>query len=338
MRKEKNFSLKDYNTFGIAAKAKTFVEITNEEELKEVLKQVYASELFVLGGGSNCLFTKDFEATVLHINLKGKQVVHETEDEVFLKVNAGENWHELVLFCVENNYGGMENLSLIPGQVGTSPIQNIGAYGVELKDVFAECEAIHMQTLEKRIFTKEECKFGYRNSIFKNEIKGEYIITSVTFQLTKNNHQLKTGYGAILNELDKKGISDPSIKDISDVVIAIRQQKLPNPKEIGNSGSFFKNPIVSAAAFNKLQEKFPEVPSYQISEKEIKVPAGWLIDQAGFKGYRDGDAGIHKHQALVLVNYGEATGEDLLNLAKLIQQKIQKKFEIFLEMEVNIIK
>ena len=337
MRQERNFSLKNYNTFGIDAKAKTFVEVSNEEELQEVLKQVYAPELFILGGGSNCLFTKDFDATVLYVNLKGKKVVNETEEEVFLKVNAGENWHEFVLFCIENNYGGVENLSLIPGNVGTSPIQNIGAYGVELKDVFAECEAIHVQTLEKRTFTKEDCQFGYRNSIFKNEVKGQYIITSVTFQLTKKAHQLKTGYGAILNELEAKGITNPTIKDISDVVIAIREQKLPNPKEIGNSGSFFKNPIISASAFSALKEKFPEVPSYQISNEEVKVPAGWLIDQAGFKGYRDGDAGVHKNQALVLVNYGDASGEEILALAKHIQQTIQEKFGIELEMEVNII-
>ncbi len=337
MQQEHNFSLKAYNTFGLDVKAKNFIEVVNEEELEKVLRKVYSSELFVLGGGSNCLFTKDFDATVLHVNLKGKQVVNETEDEVFLKVNAGENWHQLVLFCVENNYGGIENLSLIPGNVGTSPIQNIGAYGVELKDVFVECEAIHIQTLEKKIFTKEDCRFGYRNSIFKNEVKGQYIITSVTFQLTKKNHQLKTDYGAILNELDKKGISNPTIKDVSDVVIAIREQKLPNPKEIGNSGSFFKNPIILISAFEKLQAKYPEIPSYKISATEVKVPAGWLIDQAGFKGYRKGDAGVHQNQALVLVNYGNATGEEILKLAEFIQLKIKEKFEIDLEMEVNII-
>lgn len=337
MRQEHNFSLKAYNTFGLDVKAKNFIEVVNEEELEKVLRKVYSSELFVLGGGSNCLFTKDFDATVLHVNLKGKQVVNETEDEVFLKVNAGENWHQLVLFCVENNYGGIENLSLIPGNVGTSPIQNIGAYGVELKDVFVECEAIHIQTLEKKIFTKEDCRFGYRNSIFKNEVKGQYIITSVTFQLTKKSHQLKTDYGAILNELDKKGISNPTIKDISEVVTTIREQKLPNPKEIGNSGSFFKNPIISISAFEKLQEKYPEIPSYKVSTSEVKVPAGWLIDQGGFKGYRKGDAGVHKNQALVLVNYGNATGKEILELAKFIQLKIKEKFEVDLEMEVNII-
>ena len=238
---------------------------------------------------------------------------------------------------MENNYGGIENLSLIPGNVGTSPIQNIGAYGVELKDVFVECEAIHIQTLEKKVFTKEDCQFGYRNSVFKNEVKGQYIITSVTFQLSKKNHQLKTDYGAILNELDKKGISKPTIKDVSDVIISIRERKLPNPKEIGNSGSFFKNPIISISAFEKLQEKYPEIPSYKISEAEVKVPAGWLIDQAGFKGYRNGDAGVHKNQALVLVNYGNATGEEIFELAEFIQEKIKKKFEVDLEMEVNII-
>ncbi|MAN26285.1 MULTISPECIES: UDP-N-acetylmuramate dehydrogenase [Mesonia] len=337
MQQEHNFSLKAYNTFGLAIKAKSFIEVGNEEELEKVLRKVYSSELFVLGGGSNCLFTKDFDGTVLHLNIKGKEIVNETEDEVFLKVNAGENWHQLVLFCVENNYGGIENLSLIPGNVGTSPIQNIGAYGVELKDVFVECEAIHIQTLEKKVFTKEDCQFGYRNSVFKNEVKGQYIITSVTFQLSKKNHQLKTDYGAILNELDKKGISKPTIKDVSDVIISIRERKLPNPKEIGNSGSFFKNPIISISAFEKLQEKYPEIPSYKISEAEVKVPAGWLIDQAGFKGYRNGDAGVHKNQALVLVNYGNATGEEIFELAEFIQEKIKKKFEVDLEMEVNII-
>lgn len=337
MQQEHNFSLKAYNTFGLAVKAKNFIEVGNEEELEKVLRKVYSSELFVLGGGSNCLFTKDFDGTVLHLNIKGKEIVNETEDEVFLKVNAGENWHQLVLFCVENNYGGIENLSLIPGNVGTSPIQNIGAYGVELKDVFVECEAIHIQTLEKKVFTKEDCQFGYRNSVFKNEVKGQYIITSVTFQLSKKNHQLKTDYGAILNELDKKGISKPTIKDVSDVIISIRERKLPNPKEIGNSGSFFKNPIISISAFEKLQEKYPEIPSYKISEAEVKVPAGWLIDRAGFKGYRNGDAGVHKNQALVLVNYGNATGEEIFELAEFIQEKIKKKFEVDLEMEVNII-
>jgi len=337
MRQEENFSLKEYNTFGINAKAKTFVEVTNESELIEVLKQVYASELFVLGGGSNCLFTKNIEATVLHLNLKGITVVNETEEEVFLKVQAGENWHEFVLYCIKNNYGGIENLSLIPGNVGTSPIQNIGAYGVELKDSFVECEALHVQTTEKKIFDKEECQFGYRNSIFKNEAKGQYIITNVTFKLSKKNHKLNTGYGAILNELDKEGINHPTIKDVSNAVISIRTQKLPNPKEIGNSGSFFKNPVISSGKFEELQQKFPEIPFYKISEEEVKVPAGWLIDQAGYKGFRKGDAGVHKNQALVLVNYGNATGQEILNLAKEIQQEIKMKFRIDLEMEVNII-
>jgi len=337
MRQEKNFSLKEYNTFGIAAKAKNFVEVNSEEELTEVLKQVYASELFVLGGGSNCLFTKDIEATVLYLNLKGIFIINESDEEVFLKVQAGENWHQFVLYCIEHNYGGLENLSLIPGNVGTSPIQNIGAYGVELKDCFVECEALHVQTTEKKIFNKEECQFGYRNSIFKNEAKGQYIITNVTFKLSKKNHQLNTGYGAILNELEKKAIQNPSIKDVSNAVIAIRTQKLPNPKEIGNSGSFFKNPVISSEKFEKLQHKHPEIPFYKVSDEEIKIPAGWLIDQAGYKGYRDGDAGVHKNQALVLVNYGNATGQEILDLAKKIQQEIKSKFEVDLEMEVNII-
>ncbi|SHI94079.1 UDP-N-acetylmuramate dehydrogenase [Mesonia phycicola] len=337
MRQENNFSLKEYNTFGIDVKAKNFVEITNEEELKEVLKQTYASELFVLGGGSNCLLTKNLDATVVHVNIKGISIVNETNDEVFIKAQAGENWHEFVLYCISQNFGGIENLSLIPGNVGTSPIQNIGAYGVELKDTFVECEAINIQTLEKKVFTKKDCKFGYRNSIFKNEVKGQYIITSVIFKLSKKNHELHTGYGAILNKLESNQIVEPTIKNISDAIISIRKQKLPDPREIGNSGSFFKNPIITVTKFNNLQEEYPEIPSYKISEEEVKVPAGWLIDQAGFKGYRSGDAGVHKNQALVLVNYGEATGQEILDLATHIQQQIEEKFSIRLEMEVNII-
>lgn len=337
MRQENNFSLKEYNTFGIDVKAKNFVEITNEEELKEVLKQTYASELFVLGGGSNCLLTKNIDATVVHVNIKGISIVNETNDEVFIKAQAGENWHEFVLYCISQNFGGIENLSLIPGNVGTSPIQNIGAYGVELKDTFVECEAINIQTLEKKVFTKKDCKFGYRNSIFKNEVKGQYIITSVIFKLSKKNHQLHTGYGAILNKLESNQIVEPTIKNISDAIISIRKQKLPDPREIGNSGSFFKNPIITVTKFNNLQEEYPDIPSYKISEEEVKVPAGWLIDQAGFKGYRSGDAGVHKNQALVLVNYGEATGQEILDLATHIQQQIEEKFSIRLEMEVNII-
>jgi UDP-N-acetylmuramate dehydrogenase len=333
----RNFSLKEYNSFGIDVKADKFVSIEDLEDLREILRTSYASELFILGGGSNMLLTGDLQKTVLHIALKGKKIISQSDTEVIIEAQAGENWHELVLWTLEQNYGGLENLSLIPGNVGTAPIQNIGAYGVELKDNFVSCKALHVQTLEEKEFNLTDCEFDYRNSIFKNRLKGQFIITSVRFKLTKKDHRLHTEYGAIGAELEKLGIKSPRIQDISRAVIQIRKSKLPDPKEIGNSGSFFKNPIVSKDKFIALQESYPEIPSYKISEQEFKVPAGWLIDKAGLKAYRDGDAGVHKNQALVLVNYGEATGQEILNLSKKVQYDIKLKFGIVLEPEVNII-
>lgn len=337
MQIQKNTSLKELNTFGIDVKAKQYIAVNSSDELVHILKRFYASELFVLSGGSNILLTKDIEATVLHIQTKGIKVVDETENNVLVESQAGENWHQFVLWCIQNNYGGVENLSLIPGCVGTSPIQNIGAYGVELKDVFYSCEAVHIQTLEKRIFTNADCKFGYRDSVFKNELKGQYIITNVVFQLTKKNHQLKTTYGAIQQKLDENPHQAIDIKAVSDAVISIRSSKLPDPRVLGNSGSFFKNPVVEKSFFDLLQEKYPEVPSYKVSETQVKVPAGWLIEQCGFKGYRKGDAGVHKNQALVLVNYGNASGEEILQLSKAIQYKVHQTFGIALEAEVNLL-
>jgi len=333
----RNFSLKDYNSFGIDVRANKFVAVTSMEELRELLEKSYSYDLMILGGGSNMLLTQDIQKTVVHIAIKGIRTIHESEKEVILEAAAGENWHDFVQFAIEKGFGGLENLSLIPGNVGTSPIQNIGAYGVELKDSFVSCRAINVQTLQEKEFTYAECNFGYRNSVFKNEYKGLYIITSVRFRLTKVEHELKLDYGAIRSELEQSGIENPGIKDVSNAVIAIRESKLPNPKEIGNSGSFFKNPVISMDQFKKLQDKFPAIPSYQISDNEVKVPAGWLIDQAGLKGHRDGDAGIHHKQALVLVNYGEATGREILMLAKMVQDKVAQKFGIHLEAEVNII-
>ncbi len=333
----RDFSLKDYNSFGIDVKAGKFVSIKNLEVLRAALRKNYASELFVLGGGSNMLLTQDIRKTVLHIALKGREVISENENEVIVQAAAGENWHQFVLWTLEQDFGGLENLSLIPGNVGTAPIQNIGAYGVELKDSFSSCKAMNVQTLEEKEFSLEDCEFDYRNSVFKNRLKDQYIITSVKFRLTKKDHKLHTEYGAIRSELEKQGITSPSIQDISKAVIAIRNSKLPDPKKIGNSGSFFKNPIIDKEQFEKLKAEFPGIPSYHVSDKQIKVPAGWLIDQAGFKGYRSGDAGVHKHQALVLVNYGAATGQEILSLSKNIQQTIKNKFGIDLEAEVNII-
>ena len=337
MQVAENFSLKAYNTFGVDVMARKFISVHNTEELRDVLQQAYASEIFILGGGSNMLLTKDIDKTVVHIGLKGIELISESRDEVILKVGAGENWHQFVLYCIERGYGGLENLSLIPGNVGTAPVQNIGAYGVELKDTFESCEAMRIQTLEVDTFTGTQCEFGYRNSVFKNKLKGEYIITSVNFRLSKNNHKLSTSYGAIQEELDKHNIKTPTIKNVSDAVISIRQQKLPDPRELGNSGSFFKNPVIEETEFKKLQKQFPEIPFYTLDENKIKIPAGWLIDQAGLKGFRKGDAAVHKNQALVLVNYGDATGQEILALSKEIQDKIYKKYGIRLEPEVNVI-
>lgn len=331
-----NISLKPYNTFGIDVKARKFVEVTTVEELRETLKNMYASELFILGGGSNMLLTKDIEKTVVHINLKGREIVEETEDKAIVKAMAGENWHDFVLYCISNNLGGLENLSLIPGNVGTAPIQNIGAYGVEIKDSFESCTAIDLQTLQLKTFTREECGFGYRDSIFKNEAKGKYIITSVNFRLRKKDHELNTSYGSIDQYLEEKGVKDPTIGDISEAVINIRESKLPNPKELGNSGSFFKNPVVSGEKLKELQAEFPEIPFYAVEVNLVKIPAGWLIERAGLKGYREGDAGVHKKQALVLVNYGNATGMEILALSKKVQNKVWEMFGIKIHPEVNI--
>ena len=335
MEIQTNFSLKNYNTFGISAAAKSFISVTSEDELITVLQQ--QQNIFILGGGSNMLLTKDIEKTVVHLNLKGIAITKETDDFVWVTAQAGENWHEFVLWCLERNFGGLENLSLIPGNVGTTPIQNIGAYGVEIKDTMVSCEAIAIKTQEKRVFTNAECAFDYRESIFKKELKDQYIITAVTFQLTKKNHQLKTSYGAIEVELQQKNISNPTIQDVSRAVIAIRQSKLPDPKELGNSGSFFKNPIIPRITYEKALQNYPEMPHYKVSEELVKVPAGWLIEQAGFKGKRFGDAGIHKNQALVLVNYGNATGTEIEAVSKDIQNTILEKFGIAIEAEVNII-
>ncbi|WP_339887944.1 UDP-N-acetylmuramate dehydrogenase [uncultured Flavobacterium sp.] len=335
MNFQSNFQLKEYNTFGISAQAKEFVAVTNTNELASVLKS--NQDIFVLGGGSNMLLTQNIEKLVVHVNLKGIEIVKEYENHVWVKAQAGENWHEFVLWCIKHDFGGLENLSLIPGNVGTTPIQNIGAYGVEIKDTFDSCTAMKIDDQSIKSFDKATCNFGYRESVFKNELKNQYIITDVTFKLTKTNHKINTSYGAIDTELEKDNITNPTLKEISNAVISIRQSKLPNPKELGNSGSFFKNPIILKADYDKIKQNHPEIPHYVVSETEVKVPAGWLIEQAGFKGKRFGDAGIHKNQALVLVNYGNATGQEVLAVSKDIQQTIFEKFGIFIEAEVNVI-
>ena len=332
-----NFSLKKHNTFGIDAKAKRFVAVTSLDELKEVLATESKEKKFILGGGSNMLLTQDVDALVIHIDLKGKKVIDSNDDFVWVEAQAGENWHDFVLWTIDNDFGGLENMSLIPGNVGTAPVQNIGAYGTEIKDIFVSCNAINMEHHEIKTFYNKDCCFGYRESVFKNEAKGQFIITSVVFKLTKRNHTINISYGDIAGELAKNEVIQPTIKEVSNAVIAIRRSKLPDPKELGNSGSFFKNPIVSKTDFEIIHKKFPEMRFFEISETEVKVPAGWLIEQVGFKGKRFGDAGIHKNQALVLVNYGNATGQEIVAVAKNIQNTVFEKFGIKIETEVNII-
>ena len=337
MEIQHHFSLKNYNTFGIEAKARQFVAVHSVAELKTVLEQHQSEKKFILGGGSNMLLTQDIDALVIHIDLKGKKIIKEDEDFVWIEGQAGENWHEFVLYTISHDFGGLENMSLIPGNVGTTPVQNIGAYGAEVKDTFVSCDAMHIDTQQMKTFKNAECRFGYRESIFKHEAKDQYIITSVVFKLTKRNHKINTSYGDILAELEKKNVTNPVLKDVSNAVIAIRQSKLPDPKELGNSGSFFKNPIVLKSDFEAIHKKFPEMKFYEVSATEVKVPAGWLIEQAGFKGKRFGDAGIHKNQALVLVNYGNATGQEILAVSKDIQKTVFETFGIQIEAEVNVI-
>lgn len=332
-----NFSLKNYNTFGIEAKANEFVAIHSIEDLKTVLIENKSKKKFILGGGSNMLLTQDIDALVIHIDLKGKKIINQDEDFVFVESQSGENWHELVLWTINQDFGGLENMSLIPGNVGTTPVQNIGAYGTEIKDTFVSCNAMNIENQETKTFTNTECNFGYRESVFKNELKNQYIITSVVFKLTKKNHKINIFYGDIKLELSNKNIKIPTLIDVSNAVIAIRQSKLPDPKILGNSGSFFKNPILLKSEFELIHKKFPEMKFYEISETEVKVPAGWLIEQAGFKGKRFGDAGIHKNQALVLVNYGNATGQEIFNVSKDVQKTVFEMFGIQIEAEVNVI-
>lgn len=333
MNIQKNISLKQYNTFGIDVFAKRFVSVSSIKELIEII--AIEKDVFLLGGGSNILLTSNIEKLVIHLNLKGIIVNNIKKNTVLVTADAGENWHDFVLWCISQNYGGLENLSLIPGNVGTSPIQNIGAYGVEIKNTFHQLEAVNIETGKTKIFTNNDCDFGYRNSVFKKKLKGKYIIVNVTFKLSKQMHKTNASYGAIKTYL--QNIKEPTIKNISDAVIAIRQNKLPDPKIVGNGGSFFKNPIINSTLFNLLQKKYPEIPHYIVSNKEIKIPAGWLIEQCGFKGVRFGDAGVHTKQALVLVNYNNATGKEIYKLALNIQQKVKETFGIELDIEVSVI-
>ncbi len=332
----KNYSLKSFNTFGLEVKAENLVLIQSIKALKTALKLPYRP-IFILGGGSNILLTKDLKGLILKNEIKGITVVEEWKKEVTISIGGGENWHQLVLWCIKNNYGGIENLSLIPGTVGAAPIQNIGAYGVELKDVFVKLEAINLSSGRKKTFEKGDCQFGYRNSVFKNALKGKYFITKVYLKLTKKQHQLNIRYGAIKEVLAQKGITQPNIEAISQAVIAIRSAKLPDPATLGNSGSFFKNPEINPMHFAKLQSKFPHIVFYDLPNGNKKIPAGWLIEQCGWKGKRIGNTGAHKNQALVLVNYSNATGKEIKDLALEIMDSVKEKFGIQLSSEVTIL-
>jgi UDP-N-acetylmuramate dehydrogenase len=334
---EQHVSLKNFNTFGVDTKARYFVEINHEDDLVELFMDPQWKELpfLVIGGGSNMLLIKDFDGLVVHMNIRGfeHRINH---NDVFIEAGGGEVWNDLVNFCVARNYAGLENLSLIPGSVGASPIQNIGAYGVELQDVFHSCKAFEIATGKFKTFEKADCGFGYRESVFKSELKGQYIIVSVKFHLSLIPN-INLRYGAIEQELTNRGITDPTIKDVSQVVSHIRVSKLPDPSTIGNAGSFFKNPVISQAEFAPIQTKFPDIVNYPTGDGYVKLAAGWLIEQCGWKGKVVGNTGTWKNQALVLVNHGGATGEEIYNFSSQIIESVYTKFGITLQREVNII-
>jgi UDP-N-acetylmuramate dehydrogenase len=335
---QENISLKPYNTFSIDAKAKYFAAFTSTDELEELLNTKFKTQnqKLILGGGSNILFTKSFDGLVLKNELHGIELIKEDKHHYYVKVAAGENWNNFVMHCIKHNYAGLENLSLIPGNVGASPMQNIGAYGAEVKDVFENLEAMNRKDLSVHIFTANDCAFGYRESVFKTKYKNEFVILNVTFRLNKEP-VFNTSYGAVEQELEKMQVKELSIRAISQAVINIRTSKLPNPAEIGNAGSFFKNPIITKKHFDALKKTYAEIPGYTSDESHIKIAAAWLIEQCGWKGYRKGDAGVHAKQALVLVNYNNAAGEEIYNLSEEIMRSVKKKFDIELEREVNVV-
>jgi len=336
MQIQPNFSLKPYNTFGIDAKAKYFSSFSDTEQLKELTIRHSPLTTFILGGGSNILFTKDFDGHVLKNDIRGIAKINEDDEYVYIKVGAGENWHQFVLFCIQNSWQGIENLSLIPGNVGASPMQNIGAYGVEIREVFLELSAFHLQEKSIHKFNLHDCEFGYRESVFKTKYKNQFVILDVTYRLNKIP-KYNTTYGAVEKELERMRVSNLSIAAISQAIINIRTSKLPNPAVVGNAGSFFKNPSVPGEKFKDLKAEFQNIIGYENSDGTIKLAAGWLIEQCGWKGFRKGDAGCYEKQALVLVNYGAATGREIFDLSEDIKQSVVQKFSVQLEREVNII-
>jgi len=338
MQIQENCSLKPFNSFGINARSRYFTKFTSLRELHEVFNfnPLAGSLVLVLGGGSNILLTQDYPGLVAINDMQGIEVLKQDAEHIYVRAAAGENWHGFVLYCIANNFAGVENLSLIPGSTGASPMQNIGAYGAEIKDVFYELEAYNIKEKKVQIFSAKDCEFGYRESVFKRKYKGQFVITSVTFRLNKIP-VYNISYGAIQQELDKMGVGDLTIAAISQAIINIRQSKLPDPKVIGNAGSFFKNPAIAKKHFEKLQAVFPGIVGFPAKDDTVKVAAGWLIEQCGWKGYRKGDAGCNASQALVLVNYGGAHGADIYNLSTEIMHSVEKKFGIILEREVNVI-
>ena len=334
LRFEENISLKPFNTFGVEAFTKFFYEVIDLEKLKLLFKSAPELPIRILGGGSNILFTKNFDGLTLLMATKGIKVLEEKNNKVRVEVQAGENWHEFVLWCLKQNYGGVENLALIPGSVGAAPLQNIGAYGVELSSVFYSCKVINLHTLEEEILDKKACEFDYRSSLFKTHQKGKYLICAVTFELQKKPHQPVLSYAGLKSRFENK---NPTIQQVAEAVIEIRQSKLPDPKLLGNGGSFFKNPVVKESVYKALKLKFTTLPCYPSGKGQVKIPAAWLIDYLGYKGRQFGQAGVHQNQALVLVNLGEAKGSEILKLAENIQKEVKSYFGITLEMEVNIL-
>ncbi len=326
-----------YNTFGIDVTIDTFIELTDKSDLRVIRKNILESGYYILGGGSNILLSQNISKPVIQVNIKGIELLKDAEEYVLVKLAAGESWHEIVLWAVAQGYGGIENLSLIPGKCGAAPMQNIGAYGVEIKDVIHAVVAYKLEDGNEYTFHREECGFGYRTSNFKTKWKDDFIITDIVLKLSKPGfHILNTSYGAIEAELQKRAISQPTIEDVSKVVISIRQAKLPYPDKIGNAGSFFKNPIISIELYENLISSYPDMPSYPVDDVSIKVPAGWLIDQCGWKGRIVGQTGTYKNQALVLVNHGKATGAEVFNLSEQIKASVLAKYQIGLEREVNV--
>ena len=337
MQKTKKTSLKSYNSFGVNAISTKFSIANSEKKIIEFLERISFSSPIILGGGTNILFKNNIDTNIIKIEIKGITITSETSKHIDISVGAGEKWDDLVNWSIQRNYGGLENLSLIPGNVGSAPIQNIGAYGVELKDCFLRCRAVSVESGTIKIFNNNECDFSYRSSIFKKDLKNKYIISNVSFRLSKKNHKINLSYEPLKKHIINKNITEPTIKDISNSVIEIRNSKLPDPKIIGNCGSFFKNPIISLIDFKKLNETQNNVPFFNVSPDKVKVPAAWLIEKCGFKGKKEGNTGTHKSHALIIVNHGKATGKEIFNFAQKIKNAVLRKFNILLEEEVNII-